>query len=445
LRDAIGRFPRGSLVPVVLAGTVFAFACGSSSVHVLSQVGKPMRWVFLLALLAVSVLWAAERRESRLAARAVLFVAACFVALALVSALWSVDARLSAGRALSLALLFAVAAALAHACAGRSDATERVLLGLLLGAAAVAVAGIVVLAFDHRAAVEAATVDLPPRYQGMGENPNTASLLLALALPVAAWFTLRPQARSRRLAFGALFLLLDGSIVASVSRGALAAGFGAVLLVAVLLPVTIRARAGLVGVVLVLLAASVAGALIPKPSHAAKPVSAPAQPAPKTTRYVNVEAVYPRAFDVGRNLPGAQAERLRSFLGSGGRSIAWRGALDLADRRPVAGYGFGTEARVFVDRYDFFAGALPENSYIGLDLQLGAVGLIVFLALAGAIVVATVRNRRQPVAGVCLAVFAAGLVFGVVQSYVYSVGNIGTAAVWICGLLGAALGSERAT
>jgi hypothetical protein len=40
-------------------------------------------------------------------------------------------------------------------------------------------------------------------------------------------------------------------------------------------------------------------------------------------------------------------------------------------------------------------------------------------------------------------VFAGGLVIALVQSYVYSVGNIGTATVWICGFLAAASVARR--
>ena len=67
--------------------------------------------------------------------------------------------------------------------------------------------------------------------------------------------------------------------------------------------------------------------------------------------------------------------RERNLTGSSGRTEAWRGALGLAADRPVVGYGFGTEDRTFVDRYVFFNSNVPENSYIGILLQLGLVGL----------------------------------------------------------------------
>jgi O-antigen ligase len=117
-----------------------------------------------------------------------------------------------------------------------------------------------------------------------------------------------------------------------------------------------------------------------------------------------------------------------------GRVHAWEGALRQGDDRPLLGYGFGTEEKVFVDRYRDFEGGVPENSFIGLFLQLGAVGLAVFLALLAALVGAALRAGGR-VAAVGLAVLATGIVLAVVQSYVYAVGNVATLGVWICAFL----------
>ena len=79
---------------------------------------------------------------------------------------------------------------------------------------------------------------------------------------------------------------------------------------------------------------------------------------------------------VGRPLPGGGEPPVeRSFFGASGRTEAWRGALQQAAERPLLGFGFGTEDKAFVDRYYGFVGSLPENSYIGISLQLGLVGL----------------------------------------------------------------------
>jgi hypothetical protein len=98
----------------------------------------------------------------------------------------------------------------------------------------------------------------------------------------------------------------------------------------------------------------------------------------------------------------------------------------------VAGYGFGTESRVFVDRYYSFEGGVPENSYIGMFLQLGAVGVGVFVALLASLVVAGGRalvpaeRQARVLAATCGAVLLVGLALGLFQSYLYAAGNNAT-------------------
>src|SRR5207248_8492153 len=108
------------------------------------------------------------------------------------------------------------------------------------------------------------------------------------------------------------------------------------------------------------------------------------------------------------------------------------GAIHQAEDRLVAGYGFGTEVRVFVDRYAAFDSDLVENSYIGAALQLGIAGLVLLLAVVlaalGSFARAPSRGIRTAGAGAA----AAALVVAITQSYLFSVGNIGTATAWIC-------------
>jgi O-antigen ligase len=190
----------------------------------------------------------------------------------------------------------------------------------------------------------------------------------------------------------------------------------------------------------VLLAATIAVALAPtSKGNAARPKSAASTAAgikPKPG-YINVGVDYPFEFDIGFQGPGEAAPTHRTLFGLSGRGEAWRGAIDLGNARPTLGYGFGTEDRVFINRYTNFVGGLPEDSYIGIYLQLGAVGLALFLALVGALGAGAIR-RESPEAIVTLAVLASALVLAIVQSYIYSVGDIGTLTVWVCVFLGAA-------
>jgi len=412
-------------------------------VHVVNRIGHPLRWSALVVLLVLAAGWAWERRGGPLLPRAVGIATGALLAVALVSALWSVDPRLSFERAVSLGILLTVCFLLAQATAGRPREIEHVLLGVLGGAAAVAVAGLIVLVADHAHSVQAATIDIAQRYQGLGENPDTASLLYAVTLPIGVWFLLTARTRGRRALAAATVLLLYGSVVASISRGALLAGaLGTVVLVVAWGG---RTRRTAVAVVTIVAALAVGAGLeaLPKPNSAAAAPPARSVPAPKSaarpSRYVDVEANYPLDADIGRPLPGGgEPWKPRSFFGASGRSVAWTGALEQAWGRPLVGYGFGTERLVFVDRYFAFVGGLVENSYIGLALQLGIVGVVLLLALVATLVVTgwpALGGPERSLAAACLGVLLAGLAIAAIQSYVYSVGNTATAALWISAFL----------
>src|SRR5439155_15601007 len=166
-------------------------------------------------------------------------------------------------------VLLTACGALAAGAAGRSAAVRRQLHGVVLGGAAVGFGGLLVLAFRHDRAVEPATSVLPARYQGLGGGPNTAMMVLAVALPLTAYAVLEARRPIGRAVAGATLLVLVGSIVASGSRGALVAGFGGLFAFAVLAPLSVRRRALAGAAVLVLLAIGAVGTPIPKPNPSA--------------------------------------------------------------------------------------------------------------------------------------------------------------------------------
>lgn len=419
---------------LLVAATIFAVSLASSSVGELILVGRPARWVMLGALCVVSVaaaLLVARRRLPLLAHALPLGL----LLVAYDSAGWSVDPSLTARRATAFAALLVAGAALASLAAARPEVERAVLLGILLGATALALGGLAVLAFAHGDAVQAADTQSPARYQGLGGNPNTAAMLLALGVPLALCLVLEARRVAVRVAAAAALALLAGSIVASGSRGALIAALVGAL---VLVGTVARGRRRLV------LAAATAAAFglgvwitqlpkpLPRPVHRAAS-STPLRPAFER----NAERVLPLSQEIGAE-NGAHPSIRRRLFGSSGRSQAWAGALHTWERRPVAGYGFGTEEHAFVDRYYFFDAGLPENSYIGTLLQLGIVGLALLIAAA---LWALARFRLSPRSA---ALLAGGLVLGVTQSYLFAVGNDATIPVWLAWFMLAAAAARRA-
>jgi hypothetical protein len=432
------------LVPVLAGALVVAAAAGSSSVPDVTRVGGKLRWVVLILLVAASALWARPRPVLRSAAVA---AAAAFAALAVLSAAWSVAPRTSFERGVSLALLFAACALVAAAVQQRHERGRDVLLGLLGGATVVGLLGLLLLAVDHGRAIQAATYETPSRFQGLGQNPNTVGLLFAVATPLAVWALVGAEGTARRVGAVLVVLLFAGTIAASGSRGAIVAG--ALGSAVVLLSCVPRRRVlPALAAVVVAFVAAVGIEEIPSPSPSAVAPATSTAPAPPAAKsgYLDAEQSYPLAADVGQPLPGGgQPPVRRSLLGASGRLDAWSGALHQALLRPLAGHGFGTEQDVFVDRFYRFVGSLPENSYLGLALQLGLAGLAALAALVATIGAAGARALRGPardVGAAGLGVLVAGLAIAVVQSYVYSVGNIATATLWLAAFVVVGVGAR---
>lgn len=435
---------------VLVAGVVVAFALGASNLHPLNiPIGRAVRWPVLAELAALALAYAAVRGRRHPPVFA-FGLAAVFVALAGISAAWSSDPGLTAGRALSLAILFVTGAALAAGTRGEARLVGQILVALLAGIALIAVGGLVELAFRSDLAVVPATTGTPFRYNGLGGNPNTMAMLLALALPLAVWAAAEARSRGGRLVAAAVALLFFGSVVASGSRGALVSGvLGSVATAIFLVRGPVRRRAGIVAAGGAALGLGVLLMALP-PTAVRDPVISvriiPPQPVPFSDR--DAETLMPLRDEISFPGPG-QPQRQRSLFDSSGRFDAWRGVLDQAAERPVAGYGFGTEERVFVDRYFFHYSTRIENSFLAMVLQLGFAGLALLVALLVALVVAPWRAlaRLSPagrrVAAAAGGAFVAGIALAVTQSFLTSVGSPATAPFWICGFLLAALGAAQ--
>jgi O-antigen ligase len=435
-------------IQLALAVTIVTALVAAGSLTGWQDPARKVRWVALFVLVGLAVPYALRSRRMASLPTAHL-VAGAMLSLAVVSALWSAEPRLTIGRAGAFGLVFVAAAALSYGASGRPASVEAVLEGVLLGAVAVGVGGLLVLAFRHDRAVQAASTVAPARYQGLGGGPNMAPMVLAIATPLALHLSVVGRGRlARGFGVAALALLL-GSIAFSGSRGAFAASFVG-LGVYALLAETGRRRLVITAVAGTLVVVTLAVSLIPSPSASNPPEPTGQDPNPAQVTpargYLDANLQGPRLQDdIGHPGIGVAdtTRRERNLTGSSGRTEAWRGAIGLAAERPVVGYGFGTEDRTFVDRYVFFNSNNPENSYIGIALQLGVVGLALLIGLAAALLAPALMGMRSPLVAAAAAAFAAALVLAVFQSYIYAAGNAATAAAWVCGFAVLAAAAAR--
>ena len=451
-------------VAAALGATIFVFGLGSSSVGSLHQFGANVKWIALGVMVPISIALALGKRPLQRPAMLVYALAALLLLLAFDSALWSVAPQHTVKYATSLGLLFTVVGALGVA-ATRPEVARALVIGSLWGAVAVAAGGIVLFFVDHSLAVQSATPGTPERYRGLTENPNTVSLLAALVLPLALWTAVIVRAPVLRASAGAALLLLLGTIVASGSKGALGAGFLGTGAFALTFETRFRPRLALLGAVMIAFAAGVGivdstlGA--PVQTSAVSGSNVPAAngptgggssgvhgseqtPAPSTVPLPGAPRL---ADEIGAPATNAAPVR-RTLFGTSGRAQAWVGAIHTGLGRPIAGYGFGTEDLVFVDRWYFFQGDRPENALIGIFLQLGLAGLALLISIGVAMLLAArqvLRSARERALGAaCLGVVIAGATLAIVQSYVYAVGDIGTLALWSTAFILAGLAGPSA-
>jgi hypothetical protein len=438
---------------------VVFFTLGSSSIPQLRTVGDDVRWLALAALWIAAAAFAfRDRHRLRVpgAAAPALLLGLMLVGLAVVSAAWSGDPRLTIMRAVSFAILLSAAGGLAIGAIGRPRVARFLAVGIV---SLVLVASFVALVVRHDDAVQAAVADSAWRFRGIGENPNTLSLLAGIVAPLALWAAVAASGNLlARVAAWAPLALVVVTIALSGSRGALLAGFAGTIAFATqlrpfrLAAVTaVAAVAGFAGVVVV--------SQIPQPTAVVQAPPAPGNGAGggagsglglgagsvsdpgSATPGGGAASPSPSLPALSDELGAYGASSRRTLLGTSGRAQAWDAAIRQANERPLLGYGFGTEEHVFFDRFQTFEGSRPENSYIGMYLTLGLVGLATFLLLLLALFVMGVRGARllampeRRLFAACLGAFVGGAAVMCVQSYAYAAGNLATAAFWTCAFM----------
>ena len=445
------------LLPGLLAGCVIAFAAGSGSLSEAKRIGLPTRWAFLFALAAAGLVEAALVLRQRPFPRGLLRFApfpAAFAWVAIVSAGWSFVPRASFERGVSVTVLFVAAAALAVVADGSPGVRRRLFVGLGAGAGVVALLGFLMLAAGVDASAQKGGEVTPWRFRGFGENPNTVAILAAVALPIVVWLGLTGRSSRSRAVWALSGTLLLATDIATESRGGLLGAFvggafvlgmlieewpkklsavaaftAAVAVGIVLRQATQPPREAFVSTVQPGSVTTVASTQLPKPQPHSRPQAQPKPPPPP----IAPQVLPPRADEIGH--PALSIQNVTAA--ASGRIAAWEGALHLVARRPLVGYGFGTEDKVFVDRWYAYQSARPENSAIGLLLQLGIVGLGLMLTIVGVLAWYSIRvlrgddHDRRSVAVVGLGVLFAALAVTLIQSYVYAVGNIAVLTVWV--------------
>ena len=400
-----------------------------------------MRTFVLLELVALALAYLVVT-QTRLRPLPGLFATAAFTLLALLSAAWSPHVGLTVDRAVGFAALVVAAAALAFGATDRPRVAGGLMLALVAATTLIAVAGLFELWHAYDQAVLPATTGQGGALQRHRPEPEPDPDADCAGPAVRALGRAgvgRPPARcggGRRAAVGRLARRIR--LARRVDRG-----------VRRLPRLRARGRA----------ATAQAGLRRRGRALRRRDSSRCSCHSPRRTN-PDLYGTFGRTPKLGPKdlnnelplesefgFPGESVEtgKTRTLFFTSGRLQAWETAIQQGLDRPIAGYGFGTEDETFVDRSYLFVSRAVENSFIGVFLQLGAMGLALLVVALVLPLVAwwRVRNaldpERKEYAAACAGVVVAGLVLAVPQSYLTSVGSPPTAAFWIAFFLLAAL------
>src|SRR2546423_3996874 len=335
-----------------------AFACLWCFVFVLPWdvyaelpvVGSIPRLVGLVAS-TVGVLYIGARRRVRPLSWFHVFTVV-FVLWAAVSTLWSIDTEATRTRLMTY-LQLTVLVWLIWEIAWSPQRTRALLGAYVLGVAVAAVATI----RDYLSDVHAA--GYAGRFNALSVNPNELGLTLAIGLPMAWYLTLsQPQRRVARL--WQLYLPLSiAAILLTASRGA----FLTMLVALAIIPATrerlrLRTKAALCALAVASLA--LATSVVPEATLERL----------QTTR-ADIESGY-----------------------FGNRAFIWRAGLEVAREHPLAGPGAGTFGAAVEPTLGFQWSS--HSVPLGIVVEDGLVGLLLFLAIIGAAFTALRRAPRLP-------------------------------------------------
>lgn len=377
----------------VVAVGVVTLALASSSYEELKTPALDQRWIALGTLAVWPIV--SRVRLTPIDAPALVGALGLFASLAVLSAAWSIDSRLTVERAATFAALV-VAATVVLPAHMRGEADRLRLVRVL---AVVVTAGAVVALVLGVVDPDVGREDGP--LQGWFENSNTLGIWCAALAPML--FGL-PDLRARAIAA----LPVAAAIIWSESRGAL---FALVVIGLAALPVSLPRR--------VAVAAGLAAAIL-------------------------VVAVSPvgDATAIGKF---GEGDPIRAATGA--RDEAWDVTVELIRINPVEGFGFGTADAAFELaelRFQFvhFVGGNPNSAPLQAWLELGVLGFLLLIGAAVGSVVAGWRRRLHGARGLFLYTGTALVVASLVESILTSAGNPFAYLAW--GSLALALGLDSA-
>ena len=481
------RMPRG-MSWVILAAILFLMLTSlrmtESTLGSVRDTLFYLRWLPLVVLGSAALVIAVWNRSLPRSLNRVDAVILVFIGLALLSALYSIDPEISVLRGLSVLLMYGAVFWGVWVCADEFGAAA--VMRIMVAAAGIVIGlHVVVALFDP-----IGSMPYLGRFRGWALNPGTPGGAAALLLPLALWHALGRPRWQHWMLVGAMILVLILSQTRSEIFAALVGSLYFLL--------RVRSHRKLfvifsgVAVLVVSLAwVEIGPRLLPQGTDILTDLfpEKVASSMVTTVEAGDVEGTGASIAGAGvgtGDVEGTGASGVGAGVGTGDTESArasdvgdietaldqwsetkvrWYDrenprndtAITLSNRigkwtlgaqyfleRPLMGFGFGTEDQLF-DLYGMrpveyvYTGTYFHNSYLGLALQLGLMGAVLFYLPLGLLVSREIRfaNRPPPdlMRTALMAVVLTGMVSGLFSSDLYSMGNPKTVSFWICVML----------
>ncbi len=426
-----------------------------------------LRWLPLVVLGSAALVIAVWNRSLPRSLNRVDAVILVFIGLALLSALYSIDPEISVLRGLSVLLMYGAVFWGVWVCADEFGAAA--VMRIMVAAAGIVIGlHVVVALFDP-----IGSMPYLGRFRGWALNPGTPGGAAALLLPLALWHALGRPRWQHWMLVGAMILVLILSQTRSEIFAALVGSLyfllrvrshrklfvifsGVAVLVVSLAWVEIGPRLLPQGTDILtdLFPEKVASSMVTTveagdvegtgASIAGAGVGTGDTESARASDVGDIETALDQWSETKVRWYDRENPRNDTAITLSNRIGKWTLGAQYFLERPLMGFGFGTEDQLF-DLYGMrpveyvYTGTYFHNSYLGLALQLGLMGAVLFYLPLGLLVSREIRfaNRPPPdlMRTALMAVVLTGMVSGLFSSDLYSMGNPKTVSFWICVML----------
>lgn len=379
-------FSRGILI---FFATIFLML-GQSNILQIANVSLQLRWVFLI-LFSFHILGDIFLGRTVRGIKAFDIFAIFFIFFAFFSSFYSPYPKLTLERAVTVLLLYIAVFWIIWKYTFNQQPQKVVRLILQCFGIILTASYISIFIFPGRAFHSG-------RFQGILQNPNGLAVLCAMLLPLSLWRVLETGKNKT------LFILMLISLFLAASRGSIIAS---VLSLGYLILLSSNKQRSLIFFASLSFFFIFAWAI----DTLARPFF---------LNYIRVETIPTGA----------------------GRFEVWPIAIDLILDRPFFGYGFGIEDKLIQLKRIVLLhhpGGYFHNSYLGLVLQLGIMGFVLFFLPLLVLLLKEITLKKDDsiplLRHALFASFMAGLICAVFESFIYSVGNAQAFPFWIIVML----------